>query len=56
MYVVWGDCAIGRGQSCGVVLPDFTVSRRHAVVRHEPHKQAFLLSDAGSTYGTGYLP
>ncbi|HZZ51465.1 MAG TPA: FHA domain-containing protein [Pseudonocardia sp.] len=41
---------IGRHPECGVVLPDVTVSRRHAEIRSSG--DGFVLVDCGSLNGT----
>lgn len=41
---------IGRRDSCDIVLPDGSVSRRHA--RLEPHKEGWVITDLGSSNGT----
>jgi pSer/pThr/pTyr-binding forkhead associated (FHA) protein len=41
---------IGRDESCGLVLADDSVSRRHAVVRTD--REGYVLEDLGSRNGT----
>lgn len=41
---------LGRHSGCDIVLPDATVSRRHAEIRREDGQ--FVLVDAGSLNGT----
>ncbi|MFZ5643295.1 MAG: FhaA domain-containing protein [Bacillota bacterium] len=41
---------IGRRESCDIVLPDESVSRRHAML--EPQQGRWMLSDLDSTNGT----
>ncbi|MEL7658703.1 MAG: DUF3662 and FHA domain-containing protein [Bacillota bacterium] len=41
---------IGRRESCDIVLPDESVSRRHA--RLEPKKEGWIISDLNSGNGT----
>jgi serine/threonine protein kinase len=42
--------SIGRGDACRIVVRHPSVSSEHARIRREP--QGFLLSDAGSTFGS----
>jgi hypothetical protein len=44
------ELVIGRSPEGTVVLSDWTVSRRHAVIR--PDGEQLVLEDSGSTYGT----
>lgn len=44
------ETAIGRNPDCEVVVDDFTVSRRHAVIRRDA--RGFEIVDLGSTNGT----
>jgi pSer/pThr/pTyr-binding forkhead associated (FHA) protein len=41
---------LGRHADCDLVLPDVTVSRRHAEIRHDG--ESFVLTDIGSLNGT----
>src|SRR5947209_2848281 len=41
---------IGRGEDCGLALPEHTVSRRHALVARAG--DGFQVTDLGSTNGT----
>jgi len=45
-----GELTVGRGRDNDVVLPDISVSRRHAVLR--PDGEEYLLVDQGSGNGT----
>jgi diguanylate cyclase (GGDEF)-like protein len=45
-----GPMLIGRDSNCSLVLPDDSISRRHATI--EPHEGGHLISDLGSTNGT----
>ena len=45
------DIVVGRDPSCTLVLPDATVSRRHAAFRIA-QDGGLALEDLGSTYGT----
>lgn len=51
LIAVGGELLVGRGPSCGLLLDDSGVSRRHAVFRLLPDGR-LELSDAGSTNGT----
>src|SRR5262245_3984902 len=44
-----GEVRIGRGNENEIVLPDFSVSRRHAELRHEV--EGWAIHDLGSTNG-----
>ena len=44
-----GEVRIGRGNENEIVLPDFSVSRRHAALRHEV--EGWAIHDLGSTNG-----
>ncbi|HEX4360579.1 MAG TPA: FHA domain-containing protein [Pseudonocardia sp.] len=41
---------LGRDSRCDIVLPNVTVSRRHAEIR--PHSEGFEVADIGSLNGT----
>lgn len=45
-----GEHLVGRDSKCDIVIRDLTVSRRHAVIRVDPHQVA--IRDLGSRNGT----
>jgi pSer/pThr/pTyr-binding forkhead associated (FHA) protein len=45
-----GETTIGRSPDCGIFLDDVTVSRKHAVLRHQ--NGSFVVEDQGSLNGT----
>lgn len=50
-FVVAGNLAvIGRREICDIYLPDYSVSRRHAVITRSGDR--YLIKDQGSTNGT----
>ncbi len=49
-YHLAQSCSIGRGEDCEVVIPDPSVSRRHA--RLEKTEAGYVLKDLGSANGT----
>jgi hypothetical protein len=42
---------IGRSHNCAIAIPKQTVSRCHAVIRHDPN-EGFCIMDLGSSNGT----
>jgi len=53
----WTDppLVIGRSRSCDFVVPDDTVSARHAEIRPLVERDSWLLVDLGSLNGTWFL-
>jgi pSer/pThr/pTyr-binding forkhead associated (FHA) protein len=49
-HPIAGETIIGRGEQADLVLPDNTVSRRHALVRQDGH--TVVVTDLGSANGT----
>lgn len=47
--IVGSPFRIGRGRECNLRLPDYSVSRRHALIR--PEGGGWLIEDQGSTNG-----
>jgi hypothetical protein len=50
VYAVDDDMHVGRNPACDLVLPDPSVSRKHAALRYHEHR--LVVSDEGSSNGT----